>query len=134
MSTKRMSGSKRREEPNQPLTMGELMSELTEAPKAAPTASARVPRARRAGPFKVPASIAGPGNRDREEIARRFKQHLRGVSGANKLGPDPDDSVPVVRPDQRRSGRSGMGMRPSGFMPSRFGRPSPIVRDDDEDE
>jgi hypothetical protein len=134
MRVKRMSGGKRREEPNQPPTMGELMSELSATPNVGSAISSRTPRARRAGPFKVPASIAGPGNRDREEIARRFKQHLRGVSGANKLGPDPDETVPVVRPGQRRAMRPGVGFRPNPIMPSRFGRLSPVVRDDDEDE
>ena len=133
MAIKRTPGSKSRLEPEQPPTLGEMFSELSESSKVkAPSVSARAPRARRAGPFKVPASIAGPGNSDRELLARRFKQHLRGVSGSNKLGPDPDETVPVSRAQPQRAARPGFGFRPG--MPSRFGRSSPTVVDDDEDE
>jgi hypothetical protein len=123
-------------------TLGGLIAELCETPKglrpegqrpkvAVPSTTTRPVRARRAGPFKVPASMAGPGNPEREELARRFKQHLRGVSGANKLGADPDEYVPPVRPGSQRSVRPG-GFRPG--MPSRFGRPSVLSSNDEDDE
>jgi hypothetical protein len=132
MRAKRMPAGKRRVDPNQALTLGDVMSELSEASSPAPLVSTREPRARRAGPFKVPASIVGTVNSERAAVAKRFKQHLRGVSGANKLGPDPDETVPVVRLNQRRAPRSEFGFRPG--MPSRFGRPLPSVVDDEDDE
>jgi hypothetical protein len=127
MPTKKSSGGRRQIAPEQPQDLGEVMKELYASP-AEPVASKPM-RARRAGPFKVPASMAGPRNSEREILAQRFKQHLRGVSGANKLGPDPDETVPVVRPRQRPAVRPGPGFRPG--MPSHFGRPYPS---DDEDE
>jgi hypothetical protein len=133
MGAKRISGSKQRTtDESQSPALGALIAEICETPKPTASVPSRPARARRAGPFKVPASLAGPGNPAREELARRFKQHLRGVSGANKLGADPDEYVPPTRPGQQRAVRPGFGFRPG--MLSRFGRPSSVATDDDEDE
>ena len=117
---------------DQPPGLGDLIADILGEPKpATPSTVSRPARARRAGPFKVPASLAGQGNPQRDELARRFKQHLRGVSGANKLGADPDEYVPPSRPATQRGARPSFGFRPG---PSQFGRPSPMAPDDDEDE
>jgi hypothetical protein len=81
-------------------------------------------RARRAGLFRVPASISGPGDAARKLVAERFKTHLRGVSGANKLAQDPDESPPAAK--------RGVGLKPvrPGFG---FRRP-PVEMDMDDDE
>ena len=126
MSSKKTPGGRRQQGPEQPPGLAEVMKELCESPET--PSVPRPVRARRAGPFKMPASIAGAGNRERESLARRFQHHLRSVSGANKLGSDPDETEPVIRPEQRREGRPGTVFRPG--MPSRFGRPFPT---DDED-
>lgn len=82
-------------------------------------------RARRAGLFRVPASISGPGDAARKAVAERFKTHLRGVSGANKLAPDPDESAPVVkRGPGTKLNRPGFGFR----------RPPPDIDMDDDEE
>lgn len=81
-------------------------------------------RARRAGLFRVPASISGPGDAARKAVAQRFKAHLRGVSGASKLAQDPDESPPrVKRGVSDRTARPGFGFR----------RP-PVEMDMDDDE
>jgi hypothetical protein len=130
MGTKRPQGSKPLPDASQPLALGALIAEICETPKpTAPAPVSRLGRARRAGPFKVPASMAGPGNPQRDELARRFKQHLRGVSGSNKLGADPDETVPVVKP--RLRARPGFGVRPP---PSSMFRRGPVSGDDDGDE
>jgi hypothetical protein len=122
-----------------PTNLGEVMAEICAPakPEVAQTES-RTSRSRRAGPFKVPASMAGAPSTQREGLARRFKQHLKGVSGANKLGPDPDETVPVVKPGSRSArpnrpgfSRSGFGERPS--MMSRLARPSVPMSDDEDD-
>jgi hypothetical protein len=130
--------------PPGPPALGDVMAELCSIPTPSvlklgsipsPSALPNIPklvRSRRAGPFKVPVRIAGPPNIEREALARRFKQHLRGVSGANKLGPDPDEHVPPSRPGQPRAPRPGFGYRPNPM--SRFGRPTFMSSDDDEDE
>jgi hypothetical protein len=80
-------------------------------------------RARRAGLFRVPASISGPGDAARKAVAERFKTHLRGVSGA-KLAQDPDESPPEVkRVAGSKAVRPGFGFR----------RP-PVEMDMDDDE
>jgi hypothetical protein len=129
MGTKRPQGSKQLPDASQPLALGSLIAEICETPNpTAPAPVSRMGRARRAGPFKVPASMAGPGNPHRDELARRFKQHLRGVSGANKLGADPDETVPVVKPRLRE--RPGFGVRST--PPSMFRRGSVLVDDKDK--
>jgi hypothetical protein len=99
-------------------------------------------RARRAGPFKVPASMTGSPDVERRLMAKRFKDHLRGISGANKLGADPDEYVPPARPSGASRGRFGTGM-PTGSRLGRLGvrdepsmisgRGRPILQDDDDD-
>lgn len=67
----------------------------------------RTGRARRAGPFKVPASLATSNDEARRLLANRFRQHLRGVSGARKPGSDPDEYVPPVRAGAARERLGG---------------------------
>jgi hypothetical protein len=100
--------------------------------------------ARRAGPFKVPASMASSGDAERRVLANRFKQHLRGVSGASKLGADPDEYVPPARtaePRERlgldrpmgvRSGRLGLRWKPGVI--SGMGRPGTSRQNDNDDD
>lgn len=139
MSVKRLPSGKSRSETRESPALGEVMAELyapptPPAPAAPPSSAAKMMRARRAGPFKVPVRLAGPPNTERASLAMRFKQHLRGISGASKLASDPDEFVPTVRarPQSMRPGpmRPGFGARP---RPA-FGRPPVINSDDEEDE
>lgn len=142
MAMKRQPAGKTPIESKEPPALGEVMAELyapstASPPTATPTppTATKVMRARRAGPFKVPGRMAGQPNEKRAALANRFKQHLRGVSGAHKLAPDPDESVPVVRGRAVPSRPGpGPGRLEGGFRPRpSFGRPS-VIDTDDEDE
>ena len=104
---------------------------VTDAPPASP--EKRALRARRAGLFRVPASIAGPTSEVRKAVAARFKHHLKSVSGANRLGQDPDESVPVVKRESGRGvNRPGFGFRRP--PPSSSGGFSSFDTDDDDED
>ena len=141
MAIKTRSGSKERSSTGEPPNTVEVMAELFQTP-AAPVSTTAAPkpraaRARRAGPFKIPASMVPVANSDRNSLARRFQKHLRAVSGASKLGTDPDEYVPPVRPASARgrvAPRLGGFMPRSNPMPSRFGRPDMGHTDDVDDD
>jgi hypothetical protein len=98
--------------------LGELIAELVASP--APEKSSIPRRARRAGPYLVPASIAPAVQPGRIVLANRFKQHLRGVAGASKPVDDPDEYVPPSRPSTPRPSRPPF-QRPVGLPTRRFG-------------
>lgn len=141
MAIKMRPGGKDRNTTSEPPNAAEVMAELFQEP-AAPAPSVVVPkqraaRARRAGPFKIPASMAPSADSDRYSLARRFQKHLRAVSGSSKIGSSPDEEVLNPRPVTAR-GRV-VGQRSGGFMPrpnpmSRFGRPDMGHNDDVDDD
>jgi len=88
-----------------------------------PTASPAAPSRRkvyRVGSFKVPVDNPEMMRGDRGDLGRRFKKHLKGLSGPRKPQTDPDDIRPLPRP----AGAGPRQSRPSGFSPEGLGRGS----------
>jgi hypothetical protein len=86
-----------------------------------PTASPAAPSRRtvyRVGSFKVPVDNPEMMRGDRGDLGRRFKKHLKGLSGPRKPQTDPDD----IPPPPRSAGAGPRQERPSGFSPGGLGR------------
>ena len=66
----------------------------------------------RAGAFKVPV-VASPMQGERGNLARRYKQHLLGLSKPRQPVDDPDEVMPPLRPARLRPNSSlGLHSRP----------------------
>jgi hypothetical protein len=115
--------------------------------KPAPPAPPARPRKTQAGPFRVPDASRIParsllaGRRSDqaapEEVTKRYKNHLRGVSAPRPAGRPPSDpSTEVLRGPEPPRSRVEPVRSPRGlFRPDRDGsRPAPSEADDEDED
>lgn len=90
-----------------------------------------IPRKIRVGSFRVPASLVGNGDQQRDDLINRYRKHVKGLGGSRLPVADLDEMPPRKRQESVTPPRPRSTLE-TRFSPGRFGRMSDVDDDDDE--